>query len=116
MFLKPKFWNLKKPNFLSKFLLPLTFPIVLNNFLSNKKVKIKNQNIKTICVGNIYLGGTGKTPLTIKLYEILKDIGFNAVTGKKNYINHLDEKIILNSETTLISDKSRKKLLIKPLI
>jgi len=28
--------------------------------------------IKTICVGNLYLGGTGKTPLVKKIYDELK--------------------------------------------
>ncbi len=115
IFKKPKFWDLKKSNLLSKFLLPLTFPILLNNFFLNKKNKKKSLNIKTICVGNIYLGGTGKTPTTIKLYEILKSRGFNVATGKKNYINQEDEKIILEKETALISYKTREEIIRKAL-
>ena len=38
---KPKFWDYKKPNYLSYFLFPLTIPIILNNyFLSFKKKNI----------------------------------------------------------------------------
>ena len=70
---KPKFWDEKKPNFLSYFLLPLTIPIVINNLLLKRKKNQSNQQIKTICVGNIYVGGTAKTPLTIKIYEIIKN-------------------------------------------
>ena len=55
---KPKFWDLKKPNYLSYLFLPLTIPLIINNFfLSFKKIK-NNKNIKTICLGNIYVGGT----------------------------------------------------------
>tara|TARA_B110001452_G_scaffold73518_1_gene59537 strand:+ start:1526 stop:1717 length:192 start_codon:yes stop_codon:yes gene_type:complete len=36
---KPYFWDLKKPNFLSYLLLPLTIPIIFNNFLLNFKKK-----------------------------------------------------------------------------
>ena len=54
---KPKFWDLKKPNFISKLLLPFTLPIIINNILLNFKSKKKIQNIKTICIGNIYIGG-----------------------------------------------------------
>ena len=32
-------------------------------------------NIKTICIGNIYLGGTGKTTLAIKINNVLKNMG-----------------------------------------
>ena len=49
---KPKFWDFKKPNFTSYFLLPLTFPLIINNFfLGLKKNKKKNPAIKTICIG-----------------------------------------------------------------
>ena len=33
--LKPKFWDLKKPNLLSYLLIPFTIPIILNNVLIN---------------------------------------------------------------------------------
>ncbi len=36
---KPKFWDYKKPNFLSYLLLPLTFPIIISNFFLNLKKK-----------------------------------------------------------------------------
>ena len=73
MFKKPKFWDLSRPNLISYLLLPFTLFILLRNYFSKKKGKKKFNQIKTICVGNIYLGGTGKTPLTLKIYEILKN-------------------------------------------
>ena len=69
---KPKFWDLKKPNLVSYFLLPFTLIIFLNNFFLKFKSKKKNEKIKSICVGNIYLGGTGKTSLSLKINEIFK--------------------------------------------
>ena len=97
-FIKPKFWDLKKPNLLSYLLLPFTIPIRINNVLLKTKSKKKDQNIKTICVGNIYLGGTGKTPTTIKLYQLLSQLGYEVITAKKNYKDHLDEKFILEKK------------------
>ena len=65
---KPKFWDYPKPNFLSYILLPLTFPVLVNNFLLNLRKDIKEKTKpKKICIGNIYIGGTAKTPLTIKI-------------------------------------------------
>ncbi len=68
---KPKFWDNKNPNFIAFLLYPISLLILIYNFL-RKKNNSKNFNIKTICVGNIYLGGTGKTSLSLKINSILK--------------------------------------------
>ena len=107
---KPKFWDLKKPNLTSYLLIPFTIPLLINNFFLNKKNK-KIKEIKSICIGNIYIGGTGKTPSTIKLYEILRKIEPQICTGKKFYSNHEDEKIILGKKTNLISEDNREKII-----
>ena len=107
-FKKPKFWDLTKPNIISYLLIPFSLPIMLRNFLFQFIKKEKSSKIKTICIGNIYLGGTGKTPLTIKIYEILKKLNYQVATVKKNYSNQIDEQLLLNQRTNLIITKSRK--------
>ena len=67
---KPKFWDYKKPNIYAYLLYPLAILIKFFSYL--KKDTKQRVEIKTICVGNIYLGGTGKTSLCIKINEILK--------------------------------------------
>ncbi|MBD1166237.1 tetraacyldisaccharide 4'-kinase [Pelagibacterales bacterium SAG-MED07] len=104
---RPLFWNLKKPNFFAYILIPFTLPIIINNFFRKIKRKKKFLNIKSICVGNIYLGGTGKTPLTIKLYQIIKDMGLNVVTAKKFHSKQIDEQILLKEKTKTILTKNR---------
>ena len=94
IFKKPNFWDLPKPNFISYLLTPFSLPIILRNFLVKFIKKEKSLNIKTICVGNIYLGGTGKTPLTIKIYEILKKLDKKVVTVKKHHFNQIDEQLL----------------------
>ncbi len=112
-FRKPKFWDYKNPNLISYFLLPLTIFIKINNMLLKFKNKNKNLKIKSICVGNIYVGGTGKTPTTIKIYEILKKIGLFPTVGKKIYKNQIDEIIILKNKVNLITGNSREKIINK---
>jgi len=108
-FQKPKFWDYKKPNFFSYFLLPLTIPLIINNFLLRlKKKDIFDSKIKKICVGNIYVGGTGKTPLVIKIYQILNQLNFKTAVVKKFYKKHADEQKILNENTKLYCKKDRK--------
>ena len=71
---KPKFWDYKKPNIYAFILLPITLLIDLVKKIIKKisKSKSKKLNIKTICIGNFYIGGTGKTSLSIKINDILK--------------------------------------------
>ena len=105
---KPKFWDYPKPNFLSYILLPLTFPIVINNFLLNLKKDIKESiKPKKICIGNIYIGGTAKTPLAIKIYQILDNLNIKTATIKKFYKNHYDEQKMLSKKTILYCEKTR---------
>jgi len=110
-FKKPKFWDLDKPNFVAYILLPFTIFIRISNFFLNKLSLQKNKNIKTICIGNIYLGGTGKTPTTIKLYNEIKKLGINVTTAKKFYKNEKDEHLLLKEKTNFISGKTRKKII-----
>ena len=107
-FQKPKFWDYKKPNFLSYLLIPLTLLLIVNNFfLKFKKNNKTTQKTKKICVGNIYVGGTGKTPLVIKIYQILNQLNFKAATIKKFYKGHIDEQKMLNENTKLYCQKDR---------
>jgi len=103
---KPKFWDYKKPSFLSYLLLP--FSIILGLIAKIKsKPKFSNSKIKTICVGNIYIGGTGKTSLTIKIKEILDQNNIKACFIKKFYPNQTDEQKLLSKNGTLFSNLKR---------
>ena len=70
-FKKPKFWDYKKPSINSYLFWPISTLIKLIYYIKVLIIKKKYTSIKTICVGNIYLGGTGKTSLSIKINEIM---------------------------------------------
>ena len=105
---KPNFWDYKKPNFISYLLLPFTLPFIINNFYLNFKSKKKIKKIKSICIGNIYIGGTAKTPLTIKIDTILKKLNLKSATIKKFYKDQIDEQMLLKKHTNLYCYKNRK--------
>ena len=104
---KPDFWDEKNFNFKSLVLTPLTLPLIISNiFLDNKGRKPKDKH-KLICIGNIYLGGTGKTPLTIKLFEIIQKFEKRVSVIKKYYKDQVDEQLILSKKTKLYCNKNR---------
>ena len=56
-----------------KFYSFILYPLSIITYLINitKKLSIKEKfEIKTICIGNIFVGGTGKTSLAIEINEI----------------------------------------------
>ena len=70
-FIKPKFWDKKNNSFLSLLLYPLSIIYYLISII-RKKITITHKfNIPIICVGNIYIGGTGKTSVAIEIIKIL---------------------------------------------
>jgi tetraacyldisaccharide 4'-kinase len=109
---KPDFWDLKHSNIYSIILSPIS---ILTNILSkiSFKKKYHSNKILTICVGNIYLGGTGKTSLSIKIYDLLKRKGLKVCFIKKFYSNQEDERNLLSKKGFLISKKSRKESLLE---
>ena len=105
---KPKFWETK--NFISFILYPFSTITYLINY--TKKISIKKKfEIKTICIGNIFLGGTGKTSLAIEINELLRK-KFKTVFIKKNYENQLDEINLLNNKGKIISSTNRENALL----
>ncbi len=86
---KPKFWN--DINFLSISLLPLCLITIIFNFLKTFIITGSRSNLPVICVGNIFVGGTGKTPLSIYIYNILKKKRFKPAIIRKYYNSHVDE-------------------------
>jgi len=103
---KPKFWDYKTPNFISNLLFPLSKLVEFKSFFFKKK-KVKFKEIKSICIGNIYLGGTGKTSLAIKLKRILDEQNVKSCFIKKNHPNQIDEQKLLEKFGKTFVNKSR---------
>tara|TARA_B100000900_G_scaffold364174_1_gene338638 strand:+ start:36 stop:959 length:924 start_codon:yes stop_codon:yes gene_type:complete len=106
--IKPKFWKTK--NFISLILYPLSAVTFLINSIKKFSIK-KTFEIKTICIGNIFIGGTGKTSLAIEINELLRK-KFRTVFIKKDYENQIDEINLLNNKGKIISSSNREDALL----
>lgn len=92
----PTFW--KHKSIVSYLLLPIGW---LYGFITSLRVKLKNPykaKVPVICIGNITAGGTGKTPVSIAVAEILKQNYKNVFFVSRGYGGTLknviaDEKI-----------------------
>ena len=110
---KPKFWDKRDQISLYSILLsPLSLITIIKNYYENGKIKKNFYNLRTICVGNIYIGGTGKTPLVNNLASHFKR-KFKTVIIKKSYTSHIDEKKLLESKHKVIFEKTRELSLAK---
>ena len=104
---KPKFWD-DKIGLYSVLLFPITLITLLLIFIKKKIIKPIKFDIPIICVGNIYLGGTGKTPTSILLANELSSMGKRTAILRKFYKSHVDEYNLIKSNfKNLILNKNR---------
>ena len=104
---KPNFW--KETNLVSILLFPISLIVKLIVSMRKTFTKELEFEIPVICVGNIYLGGTGKTPLSINLGKELSILNKKPVIIRKYYKHHKDEySLIRENFKHLITKKDRK--------
>ncbi len=81
----PRFWYKKNDTYISNTLYPFSllfrFGTKLRNLVSRKRVS----ELPVICIGNIVVGGAGKTPVAIKLGSLLKQNGYKPHFVSKGY-------------------------------
>ena len=106
---KPKFWKSNK-NFFTLLLIPLSLITWIYIILKKTFIQKVKFNIPVICVGNIFIGGTGKTPLSIHIARKLSENGKNPAIVRKYYKSHKDEhKMIISYYNKLILNLNRSK-------
>ena len=114
-FKKPEFWDYPGLSFWSIILYPFSLLFLFASLLI-KILKIQKKfPIPIICVGNIYVGGTGKTPLAKEIFQITKSLGKNPAFVKK-YYNYLDDEINMLQKTGKTFFLNKRKDSIKALV
>lgn len=79
--------------------------ITLRNYLFNKKIlKSEKVNAAVISVGNITIGGSGKTPATIFLTEMLKNSGKNVGVLSRGYGRNSKGYIFVSDGNKILSN------------
>ena len=106
-FFKPKFWDKNKISFFSVLLFPVSLLIKVLSLFKRFLIKTNQSSIPIICVGNIYLGGTGKTPLCIEIFSILKNLNMNPVFVRKKYDSFQDEAYLQKQVGPVYQNKKR---------
>jgi len=81
----PKFWYLKRDSLQSNVLYPFSLIFRLGTKIRNFVSKEKKTNLPIICVGNIVIGGAGKTPVALKIGNMLREGGYNPHFVSKGY-------------------------------
>ena len=104
---KPKFWDKNYLNLYSLILLPFSYIYRIVFKVKNYFINKRSFPIPVICLGNIYLGGTGKTPLSILLFELMKK-SIKPVVIKKNYKDQTDELELIKKYAKVITCDERK--------
>lgn len=103
---KPKFWD-TKINIFALILLPLSLIVKFIILIKRNLITKHDFDIPIICIGNIYIGGTGKTPISIELAKELSFLNIKPVIVRKYYKSHQDEFRMITKNTNLIFKKKR---------
>ena len=88
---KPKFWDNPKLSIWSILFFPFSLIYFFLSYIKQLK-RSKKFHVPVVCVGNIYLGGTGKTPLAKEIFKITRSLGKNPAFVKK-YYDYLEDEI-----------------------
>jgi len=81
----PKFWYQKKDTVFSRLLFPFSLLFRLGTKIRNLIYKKSSSSLPIICIGNIVIGGAGKTPVALKIGKILTTAGYRPHFISKGY-------------------------------
>ena len=116
MMIQPKFWKTK--NIISHLLIPMSLIFLFLGKIKNLFEKNYKSKIPVICVGNITIGGSGKTPTVLYIANLLNKLNYKSIillrgyggtiktptkVGPKNTSGEVGDEAILHSKFNLLS-------------
>ena len=99
---EPSFWY-GPPSFWSRMLSPLgaLYGAITARRMSREGVRV---GIPVICVGNYHVGGAGKTPATLALAAMLRDMGERPVVVSRGYGGNLEGPVRVHATQHTAAD------------
>ncbi|MES2252658.1 MAG: tetraacyldisaccharide 4'-kinase [Pseudomonadota bacterium] len=94
MFRAPQFWN--KRQWICYVLIPFSWIWTLVSRWNEERVKPESVSVPVICVGNLVMGGAGKTPTVIALVNLLKSMGYVPHIISRGYGAHIRDTILVD--------------------
>ncbi|MDR0329219.1 MAG: tetraacyldisaccharide 4'-kinase [Rickettsia sp.] len=107
----PKFWHTK--NIIAYLLLPLSWLYLFASYLRKIIARPIIFPCKVICVGNISIGGTGKTQIVIFLAKVLKAINIDFIIITKGYGSKLQTALLVEPHHTVLDVGDEAVMLLK---
>ena len=96
-FKKPKFWDQPIISFWSILLFPFSLVFLLTSLIIKIFKTQKKFSIPIICIGNIVVGGAGKTPVSLKIGNLLLKAGYNPNFISKGYAGLIKESTLVEN-------------------
>jgi len=93
----PKFWYQKKDTIFSRGLYPLSLLFRLGTKIRNIINHTNKSPLPIICIGNIVIGGAGKTPVALKIGKILIEAGYKPHFISKGYAGIIKTNTLVKS-------------------
>lgn len=106
-----KFWHTK--NIIAYLLLPLSWLYLFASYLRKIIARPIIFPCKVICVGNISIGGTGKTQIVIFLAKMLKAINIDFLIITKGYGSKLKTALLVEPHHTALDVGDEAVMLLK---
>ncbi|WP_341756944.1 MULTISPECIES: tetraacyldisaccharide 4'-kinase [unclassified Candidatus Tisiphia] len=107
----PKFWQTK--NIIAYLLLPLSWLYFFASYLRRITARPIIFPCKVICVGNITIGGTGKTQIVLFLAQLLKAINIDFIIISKGYGSKLKTALLVEEHHTVADVGDESVMLLK---
>lgn len=110
----PKFWHNppESPGLTAKLLGPLAWAYAKATSTRVAKHSAHKASVPVICVGNINVGGTGKTPFVIAIVEHLQELGHAPHVVSRGYKGQLSGPVQVNERSHRATDVGDEPLLL----